>query len=224
MSITIRRSFARPSNDIIERFRNIPSGWVVDALGRRGALDHRLRPLFPAPAFAGSALTVATVARDNLVPYAALREARSGDVLVIATGDYERAAVVGDLLVGMAKNCGIVAVVTDGLARDIGGLEEVGIPVYARGLTPNSPEKHGPGEIGLPVAIGGEVVSAGDIVVGDRDGVVIVPQSRIEAVLQALEAVRAKEEKVDAAVRDGQRYPDWLEQTLAEKGINIIDG
>ena len=221
-AITIRRDFSRPSNDAIDRLRGVPTGWIVDARGRRGAIDHTIRPLFDAGHFVGTALTVATVARDNLVPYAALREARPGDVLMISTGDHEGAAVIGDLFVGMARNSGIVAVVTDGLARDIAGIEEVGVPVYARGLTPNSPEKHGPGEIGLPISLGGETVAAGDVVVGDRDGVVVVPLARLDAVLDALSAIVAKENAVEAAVRDGLAYPDWLDQALAEKGVNTV--
>jgi 4-hydroxy-4-methyl-2-oxoglutarate aldolase len=223
MTITIRRHFPRPSVAQLQRFTGMPSGWVVDARGRRGALDHRIRPLLAGTPFVGSALTVATVARDNLVPYAALQEAQPGDVLMITTGDYERAAVVGDLLVGMAKNCGIVAVITDGLVRDIAGLEEVGIPVYARGLTPNSPEKHGPGEIGLPIALGGEAINAGDLIVGDRDGIVVVPYADIDLVAENLAAVTAKEQKMEAAVKEGLKYPEWLQQTLQQKGVRYLD-
>jgi 4-hydroxy-4-methyl-2-oxoglutarate aldolase len=223
MTITIRRHFSRPSATQLQRFAGMPSGWVVDARGRRGALDHRIRPLLAGTPFVGSALTVSTVARDNLVPYAALQEAQPVDVLMIATGDYERAAVVGDLLVGMAKNCGIVAVITDGLVRDIAGLEDVGIPVYARGLTPNSPEKHGPGEIGLPIALGGEAINAGDLIVGDRDGIVVIPYADIDRVADGLAAVTAKEQKMEAAVRDGLKYPDWLEQTLQQKGVRYLE-
>jgi 4-hydroxy-4-methyl-2-oxoglutarate aldolase len=157
------------------------------------------------------------------VPYAALQEAQPGDVLMITTGDYERAAVVGDLLVGMAKNCGIVAVITDGLVRDIAGLEEVGIPVYARGLTPNSPEKHGPGEIGLPIALGGEAINAGDLIVGDRDGIVVVLYADIDLVAENLAAVTGKEQKMEAAVKEGLKYPEWLQQTLQQKGVRYLD-
>lgn len=221
-AVTIRRDFPRPSEDTLERLRGVPTGWVVDARGRRGAIDHRIRPLFDAGQFVGTALTVTTVARDNLVPYAAIREARPGDVLMIATGEYERAAVIGDLLVGMARNSGIAAIVTDGLARDIDGIKDVGIPVYARGLTPNSPEKHGPGDIGLPISLGGEPVVAGDVVVGDRDGVVVVPLASLDEVLDALKDVEAKERAMEAAVRDGLRHPDWLDQALADKGVRIV--
>ena len=222
-AVTIRRTFPRPSEATIDQFRDVPTGWVVDALGRRGAIDHRIQPLFDAGSFVGPALTVATVARDNLVPYAAIKEAKPGDVLIIATGDFDGAAVIGDMLVGMARNSGIAAVITDGLARDIAGITDIGIPVYARGLSPNSPEKHGPGEIGLPIAFGGETVLSGDIIVGDRDGVVIVPQARIETALENLKAIEDKETTVERAVADGLPHPDWLDAALEEKGVRILD-
>ena len=93
--------------------------------------------------------------------------------------------MAGDVMLGMARNAGIVALVTDGMVRDIDGLDGVGIPVFARGLTPNSPFKDGPGEIGLPIAIGGVIVEAGDLIVGDQDGVVVVARSVAEAVARA---------------------------------------
>lgn len=221
--ITIRRNFPRPSADAVGRLASAPSGYVVDARGRRGALDPGIRPLLDAPRFAGPALPVWTVARDNLVPYAALAEAVPGDVLVIRTGDYDGAAVVGDLFVGMAKNAGVAAIVTDGWVRDIEGIEAVGIPVYARGLTPNSPEKNGPGTIGLPVSVGGEVVDAGDVVVGDRDGVVVVPRAEADAVAAAVAGIRAKEVGVEEAIAAGAKWPGWLEAALEAKGVRIVE-
>lgn len=221
--ITVRKDFPRPPRELVARFAEIPTGWVVDAQGRRGAIDHRIRPLLPPGRFAGVALTVFTVSRDNLVPYAALPYVQPGDVLMIGNRDDLSGSVIGDLYIGQARNCGAAAIVTDGLARDIEGIEEIGIPVYARGLSPNSPEKNGPGEIGLPVTIGGQVVAPGDIVVGDRDGVVVVPQATAEEILAGLDAVAEKERRMEAAVRDGLKYPDWLEQTLAAKGVRYVD-
>ena len=99
-----------------------------------------------------------------------------GDVLVISTGDWVGSAVIGDLIVGMFGNAGVAGVVTDGAVRDIVGLEDVGVPIYARALTPNSPQKNGPGEVGLSVSIGGVTVNTGDLIVADRDGVVCLPR------------------------------------------------
>jgi 4-hydroxy-4-methyl-2-oxoglutarate aldolase len=196
---------------------------VVDANGRRGALDYRIRPITRAMRFAGVALTVHSRARDNLAPYAAIAYAKPGDVLVVAADAYEEASVAGDILLGMAKNKGVVALVTDSMVRDVDGLNVVGIPVFARGLTPNSPYKDGPGTIGLPVALGGVAVDAGDLIVGDQDGLVVVARAALEAVAAALDEVKGKEAKMDELVRKGATVPPWMEQTLEEKGVRFVD-
>ena len=115
--------------------------------------------------------------RTAFAPYAALKFAQPGDVLVVAVDGNSAASVIGDVLLGMARNAGIVAAVTDGMVRDIAGIDEVGIPVFAQGLSPNSPFKDGPGEIGGAITLGGTTVRAGDLVVGDIDGVVVVPRA-----------------------------------------------
>lgn len=217
------RSFERPDPDLVERFRGVPTGFLVDALGRSGALDYRIAPVWNSGPFVGAALTVQTSARDNLAPYAALKWAKPGDVLIVETGDFDRAAVMGDIIIAMARNCGIVAVVTDGLVRDVEGIEAVGLPVYARGLTPNSPFKNGPGAIGFPVTLGGVVIEPGDLVLGDRNGVVVAPRARLEHALSGLEAVTAKEADMDRAVQDGLKLPGWLDQALADKGVEYVD-
>jgi len=221
--LTIRRDWPRPDAAALDAFRDVPTGFVVDALGRSGALDHRIRPVWDGPAFVGAALPVWTTARDNLAPYAALRFARPGDVMMIATDAFAAAAVIGDVIVGMMRNAGIVAAVTDGLARDVQGIVDVGIPVFARGLTPNSPFKHGPGTIGLPVTLGGLVIEPGDMVVGDRDGVVVVPRWRIAEAIQGIAEVREKESGMDRMVRSGAKEPAWLEARLAGEGIRFVD-
>lgn len=222
-AVLIRRDFPRPDPATVDAFRGVPTGFVVDALGRRGALDPAIRPMHAAGPFVGVALTCWTIPRDNLTPYAALSVAEPGDVLVATNGGADDASILGDLLLGMARNRGLVAAVTDGLVRDVAGIEEVGIPVYARGLSPNSPFKNGPGEIGLPVAIGRVAVAPGDIVVGDRDGVVVVPQPRAREVLAALEQVKAKEASMERAVADGLEQPDWLAGILAGDRVRYLD-
>jgi 4-hydroxy-4-methyl-2-oxoglutarate aldolase len=222
-AITIRKTFSRPNSADVAALTGVPSGYVVDARGRKGALDHHIRPLTDNTAFCGVAVTVQTRPRDNLACWTALEACKPGDVLVIACNNYEEASVIGDVFVAMAKNNGVVACVTDGMVRDIAGINEVGIPVFARGLTPNSPFKDGPGEIGLAVAIGGVTVTSGDVIVGDRDGVVVVPQGEIGAVLHELNAVREKEAKMESGVKSGQKTPPWLAEALQSKGVRYID-
>jgi 4-hydroxy-4-methyl-2-oxoglutarate aldolase len=222
-AITIRKNFSRPKPADVAAITGVQSGYVVDARGRKGALDHHIRPLTDNTAFCGVAVTVQTRPRDNLACWTALEACKPGDVLVIACNNYEEASVIGDVFVAMAKNNGVVACVTDGMVRDIAGINEVGMPVFARGLTPNSPFKDGPGEIGLAVAIGGVTVTSGDVIVGDRDGVVVVPQGEIGAVLLELNAVREKEAKMESGVKSGQKTPPWLAEALQSKGVRYID-
>jgi len=217
--ITFGPDFPRLPPETLRAFADTPSGFLVDALGRSGALDHRIKPVWDGPAFVGTALPVWTTARDNLAPYAALKVIQPGDVVLVATGEFHQASVLGDLVIGMMRNAGAIAVVTDGLVRDVAGIRETGLPAYAWGVSPNSPYKHGPGGIAVPISIGGVMVAPGDLVLGDSEGVVIAPRAAIEKALAELDAVRAKERKMDAAVRGGARLPDWLEQTLSEKGV-----
>jgi 4-hydroxy-4-methyl-2-oxoglutarate aldolase len=222
-ALTLRRDWSRPGSEVLARWHGTPSGFAVDALGRSGALAHDIRPVWDGGPFVGSALTVWTTPRDNLAPYAALTVAKPGDVMLIATGETEGFSVVGDLIIGMMRNCGVVAVVTDGLVRDVPGIRDVGIPCYARGVSPNSPFKNGPGGVGIPITLGGVVVEPGDIVVGDGDGVVIVPRSRSDEALAELQEVRRKEAAMDAAVRGGMRIPDWVQSVLASKPVKWLE-
>ena len=215
MSITIRRNFERPSAQSVAGFKGAPSGFVVDAQGRRGAIEHTIKPIIAPGQFAGPAVTVWTIPSDNLTPWAALTIVKPGDVLVIATENCESASVVGDIYLGMAKNAGVAAVITDGLVRDLDGIEQVGLPLFARGVSPNSPQKNGPGRIGLPVSVGGMAIDSGDMIVGDRNGVVVVPRQTIPAVLKELEKVRAKEKDMDASVAAGSKFPAWIPDYLA---------
>jgi len=222
-ALTIRRKFERTSAELVKKFENLPTGNVCDAQGRTGALDYRIKPLSDKTHFCGTALTVNAGPGDNLASWAALEFAKPGDVIVISTGEHLGCSAVGDLYVGMAKNAGVAAIVTDGLVRDVPGINSVGIPVFARGSSPNSPWKNGPGRVGLPIAIGGITINAGDVVVGDQDGVVIVVREAAAEVAEAMAAVLAKEEKTATGVRAGLTVPGWLQEAYQAKGVNFLD-
>jgi 4-hydroxy-4-methyl-2-oxoglutarate aldolase len=192
----------RPPAKLVERFRGAPTSFIVDAMGGTGALDWRIKPLVGG-SLVGVALTCDCGPLDNLAFMAALADCRPGDVLVVATGGHVGAAVTGDLLIGVARNRGAAGFVTDGLVRDLDDLETIGLPVYAMGVTPNSPQRRGPGSVGLPVVCGGVLVASGDVVVGDRDGVVVVPRARISATLESLQRVKAAEAATLERVREG---------------------
>ena len=222
-AITIHRNFKRVEPDLIRRLSGFPTGYFADIQGRRGGLDTGIRPMFPAAPVIGTAVTVKTVPDDNLAPYAALGILQPGDVLLIATGDWTGSAVIGDLITGYFRNAGAVAIVTDGAVRDVEGLEKVGLPIYARGLTASSPQKNGPGEVGGEISIGGVLVRSGDLVVADRDGVVILPQGRLSGAVDALQEVKAKEVAIEKDIAAGTAQPEWLKDFLTGDGVGWRD-
>ncbi len=213
----------RPSPQLVAPFKEFATCNVCDVLGRFGAMHYTIKPLVPGWKVAGPAITVRTRPCDNLLIYKALELAQPGDVLVISNYEYETNATWGDLTSMMAKARGLAGMVTDGLARDIAGLREVDLPVFARGLTPNSPMKDGPGEINVPISCGGVIVNPGDIIVGDEDGVVVVPRADAELVIQRTRAIMAKEEKTVRDIQSGKVIPEWVNKALAEKGAQIVE-
>jgi regulator of RNase E activity RraA len=122
-----------------------------------------------------------------------------------------------------AKAKGVAGIVCDGLCRDISGIRAIGLPTYTAGHAPSSPSKDGPGEIGGAVTCGGLVVHAGDLVVGDEDGVVVISLADAAAVVTALGAIREKEARMLAAIQSGQLVPAWVDEALAAKGCEYID-
>ena len=218
--VTIHRGFVRPDPALIERFRGAQTSHLADAMEGRGALDYRIKPLDPANAsFVGPALTAFAYPADVLAVFAALSEARPGDVIVCANDAFTKTAVIGDLAAGMMKNAGVVAFVTDGLARDKAGIVAAGLPLFAAGIQPNSPALNGPGVVGAPVTIGGVFVSPGDLIVGDADGVVVVPADRLEIVLERLGRVRAAEAVAEQRVREGATMSIAAQQMIDKATI-----
>jgi 4-hydroxy-4-methyl-2-oxoglutarate aldolase len=224
--LTIRRNFERPPAAAVAALAGTPTGNLVDAMGGRGALDYRIKPLSEdggMATFSGVAVTCHSGADDNLAIFAAIEVAQPGDVLVVAADGFEGTAVVGDLLTGMAKNRGVAALVIDGLARDIEGIIGVGLPVFSRGITPNSCVRNGPGTVGLAVTAGGVAVNSGDVVVGDRDGAVVVPRDQVAAVVRKLDDVRKAEAGLEAKVKAGLQIPDHVRDLLASDRVRYLD-
>lgn len=203
-----RNSVIRPAGALVDALRDTPTGFIVDAMGGSGALDYRIKPaIADQAAFCGVALTCDAGPADNLALVAALESVQQGDVLVTATAGFTGCAVTGDLVLGMARNCGAVGFVTDGCVRDLPGIRMVGLPCYCIGVTPNSPARSGPGTVGFPVTIAGHPVASGDVIVADQDGVVVIPQARLGEVIARLPAIRKSEAEMDQAVREGLRLP-----------------
>jgi 4-hydroxy-4-methyl-2-oxoglutarate aldolase len=222
--LTIRRRFPRPDRALLAAFAETPASFIVDAMGGRGAMDWRIKPLPGTSArFVGAALPCFNGPADNLALCAAVAVCEPGDVLIAATDGFTGCAAVGDLVLGIAQNRGAAGIVTDGLVRDLADIQALAFPCFAQGVSPNSPARNGPGTVGLPVVCGGLRVEAGDIVIGDPDAVVIVPQGQAAAVLARLDGVRAKETKMLQAVRGGLKEPSFIAELLAGDRVRYID-
>jgi 4-hydroxy-4-methyl-2-oxoglutarate aldolase len=221
--LRIRREFTRPSDELLAAFAGVATGHLVDAMGGSGCLDYRIKPLGETSSvMVGTAMTCHAGPADNLAVFGALHAARRGDILVAATDGFTGTAVTGDLLLGMAKNRSIAGFVTDGLVRDLVGIIGVGLPVYCTGFTANSPARNGPGTVGLPIVIGGVRIEPGDIVVGDRDGVVIVPLAEAPAVVRQLAQVKAAEAGLEALVHGGLEVPDFVTAIIESEKVEEI--
>ena len=221
--LTVRREFPRPSAQQVAAFAGVPTGFVVDAQNGTGALDYRIKPLVAEGQFAAPAMTCNLAPRDSLPVMPAIHLAQPGDVLVVACQGFDGAAVVGDNVAMMARNKGIIAIVTDGLVRDADGLLAVGLPIFSCGISPNSPYRSGPGDVGLRVAMGSVTIDPGDLLIGDRDGIVVVPRAEIDTVGAALEHVRAAEAQLDAKVKGGATSMDWVEDFLSSEQTRYVD-
>lgn len=171
------------------RLSALPTPNIGDAMERLGVLDASIKQVWPGARLAGPAFTVWTRAGDNAYLHRALAEAAPGDVIVVNGQGDESRALMGDLIGARARNAGIAGFVIDGAVRDAAGLERLGMPVFARSISPAGPYKNGPGILAGPIAVGGVAVLPGDIVVGDEDGTVVIPRARAEEILLAAEAV-----------------------------------
>ncbi len=224
VALLIRRNILRAGPELLAQFQNQPTGFVTDAYNGKGCLDYRIKPLDENFAFFGSAITAYCGPMDNLGAMAALDVAKPGDVIVIATKNDESAAVIGDHWAYWAKKIGVVGVVCDGLVRDIIGLQRVGLPVFARGLTPNSGFRNGPGEVNLDVSCGGVTVSPGDIIVADRDGVVSIPLATANDVAVKLKLVYEKEMAVEDELKRISEKKFWNEESVKNRGgVRYLD-
>jgi regulator of RNase E activity RraA len=191
---------ASASPEILARFALLPSANIGDAMDRLGAMDSRIAAIWPGARVVGTALTVWTRPGDNLAIHAALPQAHPGDVIVVSGGADESRALIGELIGGRSKALGIAGYVIDGAVRDAAGLAEYQLPVFARAVTPAGPYKDGPGRVGVAVAVGGVSVATGDVIVGDADGVVVIPQAQLEAVATRAEEIRDGEDAKRALI------------------------
>lgn len=215
-----------PAADLVAAFKNIPPANVADTMSRLCALSSEIQ-LMSSPEdaiMAGVALTVKARPGDNLMIHKALNMAGPGDVIVVSNEGDRSQSLVGEIMVTYAQVKGVAGLVFDGPIRDIGAISEMGIPVYATGTTPGGPFKEGPGEINVPIACGGISVEPGDIILGDEDGVIVIPRRDAPAILEAAKKFQASDGAKLLAAQKGTSDRSWVEKSLEAKGCEIVDG
>ncbi len=216
--------FPRATAEQVALFRGMPVANIDDNMNRMGAFDADIVPFGNKGQLLGPAFTVRVPEGDNLMFHAAMDLAKPGDVIVIDAGGYNNRAIFGELMATYCKSRGIAGIVCDGAIRDSDALSNMeNFPVYACGVTPNGPYKNGPGEIGVPVVIGGKTVYPGDIIVGDADGVLAIRPQDAEVLAAATRAVQKKEAKIiDDILQKGSYIRPWVNEKLKEIGCEFL--
>jgi 4-hydroxy-4-methyl-2-oxoglutarate aldolase len=207
---TTSRSERTASFDLIKRLEAFSAATIHEAQDKTGAMCFAIKPIYPGIRIAGTALTVECQPGDNLSIHAAIAQAVQGDVLVVDFHGELEAGPFGDILGTACIERGIAGVVIDGCARDRAELLDMGFPVFARGLNMKGTNKRNFGAIGKAIQCGGVSVSPGDMILGDDDGVVVVPAETIEDVLAAAETRETAEEEMRHKIREGALTVDLL--------------
>ncbi len=217
----LRRPSVRPAPQTVAGFNEFASADVSDLLNRLYTMSAAIKNLTdPSLRLIGPACTVKVFPGDNLMVHKSLDLAAPGDVVVVDAGGSPMNGVLGDLISTKARHRGIAGFVVDGLVRDLPRIRALGdFPIFARGTTPIGPLHRGPGEINYPISAGGIVVHAGDIIVADLDGVVVVPSDVADSLLERLRALRSAQAAYLAAVERGDFSNDWVDRLLAEAGV-----
>ncbi len=218
------------SMEIIERVKRLNTTLISDALGCTGSMDYKIKPVATGMRVIGTAITVSLRPGDNLFLHQAIYSGQEGYVLVVDGKGHTSNAYLGELMVGAAKAMGLEGIVIDGLVRDKESLCKLNFPIFAKGFIPNGPLKDGPGEINIPISCGGVSVHPGDLILGDEDGVVVVPREKINDTLakaekklgyeeQRLETIQEYERKRQQGIEGGSIQPPWLKEKMESYGL-----
>lgn len=215
-----------PDSSIVEAFKQLPAANVADTMGRSCALSSEIRLISSPdlPIMAGTALTVKARPGDNLMLHKALDMAGEGDVIVVSNDGDRTHSLMGEIMAVYAQHTRKIAgIVLDGPIRDIEELSRMHMFLYATGSTPGGPYKEGPGEVNVPVSIGNIAVMPGDIVLGDRDGVIVIPRKDAAVILEEAKKYAALDAGKVEAAKNGTSKRQWVEDTLVKKQVEMID-
>jgi len=211
----------RPDAALLAAFGEASPAQIADAMSRLGAMDAGIKPIWRSPRIIGAALTVWCHTGDNLMMHKGLSLAEPGDIVVWNTQGNTVNSGFGELLATSAVKIGVRGVIVDGTVRDAEAIAALRLPVYSRGLCPNSCNKDGPGEVGAIVACGGVAVRPGDVVVADCDGVTVVPLDDAAEVARLAMEVVEREHKRLAEIANGVLVRPEIDATLRK--LKVIE-
>ncbi len=207
----------------VKLFEGLPVANIADAMGRIYALDQGIRPYNNVPLL-GTAFTVKVPGGDNLLLHKAIELAQEGDVIAVnGLGDMAR-ALCGGLMMETAREKGIRGFVLDGCIRDRADAEKfTNFSCYARGVQPNGPYKNGPGEMNYPIAVGQQVIFPGDVIVGDEDGLIVIPKADAAEVAAAARKIMESETVKMQNYAEGKVNREWLYKALEQSSCEVLD-
>jgi regulator of RNase E activity RraA len=221
----IRSEIDRPPPELIAALGEFDTPTISDLMNRLYSMLPAIKNVTdPALRILGPACTVKVFPGDNLMVHKSLDIAQPGDVIVVDTSASPLTAVLGDLVCTKARHRRVAGFVVDGLVRDLPAIRALGdFPVFARGVTPIGPLHRGPGEVNYPISAGGIVVNPGDVIVGDLNGVVVAPREITDELVRRLTERKATEADYTAAVARGDFSNEWVDNLLADSGIERTD-
>ncbi|RUR67880.1 4-carboxy-4-hydroxy-2-oxoadipate aldolase/oxaloacetate decarboxylase [Variovorax guangxiensis] len=210
------------TKDQIKQLRDLGAATVYEAQGAKGALDQGIKPIDPTLRLAGPALTVDCRPADNLMLHYAVQKAAPGDVLVVDAKGFMEAGPWGDVLTIQAMKVGIAGLVINGCVRDANLIIDLGFPVFCRGLSIKGTGKNQPGRLNVPITFGDVLIHPGDIIVGDRDGVVVVPRDEVASAISSSLAREEKEAGQRKAIEQGAMTAELLNLTDTLKRFGLV--
>ncbi|MGB4438686.1 MAG: RraA family protein [Sedimentibacter sp.] len=221
IGFSIIENINRPEKVVYDKLANYTTPNLSDAMNRFRTMASSIKPIHENCKFMGPAVTVRVRPGDNLMVHKAIDIAKPGDVIVISTGDCSTNAVWGELMTRAAQKKGIVAAVIEGGARDINENKELKFSIFAKYVVASACDKDGPGEINEAISCGGVVVCPGDIIVGDENGVVVIPPELVNEVIKNTDIKVNYERKRIADIDKGMIISEDIDEILRKKGVII---